>query len=139
MSVFTFFITAGMSAQADLSVLPQNAQDFINEHFSGINVVSAEEEDDALSKDENEAYEVKLENGIKIDFGQNGDVTEIESENGEMIPDAAIPENVKMYIDSNYAGQDIMSWERDNDEQEVKLADGTELEFDDQGEFLRED
>ena len=133
-------LTVGFSyGQADVSVLPQNAQDFISTHFGSETVAKAEKEDKWFSWDKNEMYEVHLSNGVKLDFNKAGEVTGIDSRDNAPLPTAAIPEAIRTYVETNHNGADIISWEKDNDEQEVELSDGTDLEFDLQGNFLKVD
>lgn len=138
-------ILSGLIAMSSLGIanaqekdqLPQKATNFLNQHFNGVAIEKIEKEDSWYNLDKNEMYEVKLSNGTKLDFNKEGEITEID---GKMaIPAEVIPAQIRTYIDSNYKSTEIIGWEMDDDEQEVKLADGTELEFDDQGNFLKED
>jgi len=126
-------------AQTDVSVLPQNAQDFISKNFGDATVKKADKEDKWFSWDKNEMYEVHLSNGIKMDFNKAGEITEIDSRDNAPIPMEAIPAEIRSYVEKNHAGTTVVSWEKDNDEQEVKLSDGTDLEFDLKGKFLKLD
>ena len=123
----------------NVSVLPQNAQDFISQNFGDVTVEKADKEDKWFSWDKNEMYEVHLSNGVKLDFNKAGEITEIDSRDNAPIPMEAVPAEVKTYVEQNHSGAQIVSWERDNDEQEVELSDGTDLEFDNQGKFLKQD
>lgn len=133
------FGSLGLFAQNNVDALPQNSRDFINQHFSGATISSVTEDNSWEFWDKDEKYEVRLSNGIKLDFNKNGEVTEVDSNRGEMIPEAALPNNIVSYVKSNYAGAQIISWEKDDDDQEVKLSNGIELEFDAQGNFRKVD
>lgn len=126
-------------AQTNVSVLPQNAQDFISQNFGDATVEKADKEDKWFSWDKNEMYEVHLSNGVKLDFNKAGEITEIDSRDNAPIPMEAVPAEVRTYVEQNHSGAQIVSWEKDNDEQEVELSDGTDLEFDNQGKFLKQD
>lgn len=132
-----FLFTLGISFGQNQNELPQEAKDFINTHFSQATIEETEKNDSWYDLDKNEMYEVKLSNGTKLDFNREGEVTEIDGE--ERIPDAAIPSPIVAYVEANFSGAHIIGWELDNDEQEVKLSDGTELEFNHEGQFLKED
>lgn len=82
---------------------------------------------------------LELSNGIELDFDENGNINEMESKNKEALPETTIPTNVAGYLKTNYAGIAITGWEKDSKGQEVELADGTELEFDKDGNFLKID
>lgn len=137
--ILVMFSVSLTFAQADANVLPQNAQDFIEENFASETLVSADKEDKWFSWDKNEMYEVHLSNGIKLDFNKSGEITEIDSRDNAPIPLEAVPEEIRSYVEENHSGADITSWEKDNDEQEVELSDGTDLEFDKNGTFLKQD
>lgn len=125
-------------AQAQTNNLPKTAQDYISQHFASISIDKVEENSNWKIW-EDDKYEVKLSNGIELDFDENGNIMEIESRNNESIPAAALPSNVATYLNTNYAGIAIKGWEKDSKGQEVELVDGTELEFDKDGNFQKID
>lgn len=140
LSAIFFAAFTGLSfGQVNTDELPQNARDFINENFSSETIDDVEKNDGIKKYFHSEMYEVEFINGIKIDFDKQGEVTEIESEDGNAIPHNVLPGKIGSYIQTNYRDAQIVGWEKEDKEQEVKLADGTELEFDDSGEFLQED
>ncbi len=138
-AIFFAAFTGFSFGQANMNELPQNTQDFIDQHFSSETIEEIDKKDGIEGYFNDELYEVEFTNGTSVDFDENGDVTEIETKNGNAVPKEALPGSVKMYIDENYVNAQIVSWEKDDEEQELKLADGTELEFDGSGEFLRLD
>ena len=125
--------------QASINELPQNAQDFINQNFSSETVEEVDKKGRIQRLYSDEMYEVEFDNGISIDFNKNGEATEIENENGKEIPRSALPSEISNYIENNYSNSQITGWEKEKDKQEVQLADGTELEFDASGKFIRMD
>ena len=128
----------GIFAQAQTNKLPKAAQDFISQHFSST-TVEAVEENSNWKIWEDDKYELRFSNGIVLDFDENGNVMEMESKNQESIPGAALPSKVASYLNSNYSGAAIVGWEKDSKGQEIELSDGTELEFDKEGNFLKID
>ena len=140
LAAFAMVLSVGtMTAQTDTSILPQNSQDFLEQNFSDLTIAEVEKEDGWLNWDKNEMYEVHFTNGIKLDFNENGELTEVDSNNGEIIPEEIIPQEIRTYLDENEENADLISWEMDDDGQEVGLSDGRELEFDQNGKFLKED
>ena len=127
----------GMFAQAETKNLPTSSKDYIEQHFSS-NIIEVEENSNWQIW-ENEKYEVKLANGIELDFDENGNIIEIESQNNAVIPMAALPANILSYLKENYPDTQVIGWEKQKKEQEVELANGIELEFDDQGNFRKID
>lgn len=140
-TILTLSLTAfamNFSFAQNAGVLPNKAQGFIDEHFADATLEEVDKEEGWFDWDKNEMYEVHFTNGIKLDFNRDGEVTEIDSKDGARIPDEAIPQNVLSYVDREYNAE-IVSWELDRDEQEVELADGTEIEFDRNGQFRKLD
>src|SRR5690606_38760091 len=119
-SVILMFFSVGMFAQATTDKLPKTAQDFISKHFSSLTVEKVEENSNWQIW-EDEKYEVKFSNGLEVDFDENGEVLEIDSKNNESIPEAALPKNIVSYLQSNYPGITVVSWEKQKNEQEVEL------------------
>lgn len=138
-TLFAFSVSSAQTSKMDVSILPDNAQKFIEQYFSSETVKKVEKEDGILNMDKSEMYEVHFANGVKLDFNEAGEVTEIESRKDAKLPMKAIPMEILDYVKNNYKNAHVMSWEMDNDEQEVELSDGTDLEFDLKGKFLKED
>ena len=137
-SGFFALFSIGMFAQANTGNLPNNAKSFINEHFSSFSVEEVKENSNWQIW-EDEKFDVRLSNGIELDFDESGDIIEIDSLNNEAIPEAALPSNITSYVKSNHADAKIVGWEKHDNEQEIELANGTEVEFDAQGNFRKLD
>lgn len=113
--------------------LPATSTNYINNHFPDQVIVHAiKEYDDLRIK-----YTVYLKNGVKLEFNQSGEVKEIEGNNA--LPDSVIPSGILGYVKSHYPDVFIKKWNRERTIQEVKLSNGMELEFDNNGNFLRID
>ena len=137
-SAFFALFSIGMFAQANLDRLPSTAQDFMRQHFSAISVEEVNENSNWRIW-EDDKFEVRLSNGIEVDFDENGNVIEIDSQNNEAIPPTALPSKIASYLQANYAGVQVIGWEKQGKDQEVELADGTEIEFDSEGNFRKLD
>jgi len=137
-SAFCTLFSIGMFAQASTSNLPKTAQDFVNRHFSQISVEKVEENSNWKIW-EDDKYEITLSNGIELDFDENGNIVEIDGEDNAAIPMEALPSKVQSYLQANYANTKVVGWEKQKKEQEVELVDGTELEFDADGNFRKLD
>lgn len=138
-AIFFAAFTGFSFGQANTNDLPQNASDFIEQHFSSETIEEIDKKDGIEGLFNDELYEVEFTNGTSVDFDEQGEVTEIEAKNGNAIPQDAIPNEIGTYIQSNHSNAQIVSWEKEDNEQEVELADGTELEFDKSGQFIRID
>ena len=124
-SIGVFSASADNDKIINKSQLPAQAQQFINEHFNGIDLSYAKEERDILKK----SFEVRLANGAKIEFSDKGVWEEVDCQFSE-VPAAIIPVAIKNYIDENFAGEKVISIERNRFNYEVKLSNRLELKFD---------
>lgn len=124
-SIGVFSASADNDKIINKSQLPAQAQQFINEHFNGIDLSYAKEERDILKK----SFEVRLANGAKIEFSDKGGWEEVDCQFSE-VPAAIIPVAIKNYIDENFAGEKVISIERNRFNYEVKLSNRLELKFD---------
>ena len=131
LTLVAIFSAGVFSAMADndkvinKNQLPAPAQQFINEHFAGIEITYAKEEWDFLKQ----SYEVRFANGAKIEFTGKGIWDEVECRFGE-VPAAIIPQAIKEYVDKNYPGVKIIYIEKHRNDFEVKLSNRLELKFD---------
>ena len=121
------------SAQNESKPLPQPAQEFIAKHFPGKTVVETQYN----RNDNSKRHEAKLNDGTKFDFNPDGECTEIESKSP--LPDSVLPENIRTYVQATHAGQTIVKWKRDSNNQEIELSNGTDIDFDLNGKFMRVD
>lgn len=137
-SALCALFSIGMFAQTNTVKLPATAQDFINQHFSSVSVEKVEENSNWQIW-EDDKYQIRLSNGIELDFDENGNIVEIDTENNEAIPMAALPSKVRSYLETNHANAKVVGWEKQDKEQEVELTDGTEIEFDSEGNFRKLD
>lgn len=126
------FVLSGVSAvKADndkiinKNELPAQAQQFINEHFSGIKLSYAKLERDFLES----SYEVMFSNGVKVEFSGKGAWEEVDCRYGE-VPSAIVPQPIKDYIKANYPEEKVLKIERSRNRYELKLSNRLELIFD---------
>lgn len=82
-------------------------------------------------------YDILLDGNIKLEFNKKNQIIDIESR--EKLPDSVIPAKILDYVSANYSGNFITGWEIDGRNQQVKLNNGLELEFNMDGDFLRID
>lgn len=137
LSGFFALCAFGMFAQTDSKNLPATAKDFIQQNFSS-NTVEGVEENSKWQIWADDKYEVKLSNGIELDFDENGNIIEIDSQK-DAIPMSALPSAIATYLKENYPDSQVIGWEKEKKSQEIELLDGTELEFDGQGNFRKID
>ena len=109
-----------------LSSIPQNAQNFIKQHFPNIKVTFIERDWEEI--------EVYLENGTQIDFFPNGDWKEVKCY-GNM-PATILPANVMNTIRRTYPNAAIVKIEKQFTIFEIKLNNMMELYVDNNGQLL---
>lgn len=117
-------------ALADMVVpanqLPQNAQAFISSNFQGANIAYVEADYDD--------FEVRLSNGVKIDFWRDGTWKEISSYTG--VNPSLLPANVAAAVAKAYPSVMIVKVEKEWNGFEVKLANGMKVYIDSNGNML---
>ncbi|MEI0526340.1 PepSY-like domain-containing protein [Brachyspira murdochii] len=109
-----------------LSSIPQNAQNFIKQHFANVKVTFIERDWDDI--------EVYLENGTQIDFFPNGDWKEVKCY-GNM-PSTILPANVMNTVKRTYPNAAIIKIEKQFTTFEIKLNNMMELYIDSNGQLL---
>lgn len=115
--------------------LPATATKFIQSHFPSEKISRAEKDVDINET----SYEVYFSNGVKLEFDQNGNWTEVDGKKKVSIPTAFIDKDITDYVAKNYPNARIIKIENDRTHFEVELSNGLELKFDAQGHFLRMD
>lgn len=105
--------------------LPQQAQQFIKQHFAGSNVAMAKVESDWWDK----SYDVIFTNGNKVEFDKKGNWKEVDCKHSS-VPLPIVPTAILKYITANYPAVKILKIDRDKKDYEVKLSNKWELKFD---------
>ena len=109
-----------------LSSIPQNAQNFIKQHFPNIQVSYIERDWDDI--------EVYLADGTQIEFFPNGDWKEVKCYMN--MPASILPANVMATIQRTYPQAAIIKIEKQFTIFEVKLNNMMELYIDANGQLL---
>ena len=109
-----------------LSSIPQNAQNFIKQHFPNIQVSYIERDWDDI--------EVYLANGTQIEFFPNGDWKEVKCYMN--MPASILPANVMATIQRTYPQAAIIKIEKQFTIFEVKLNNMMELYIDANGTLI---
>lgn len=105
--------------------LPQQAQQFIKQHFADSNIAMAKVESDWLNK----SYDVIFTSGDKVEFDKKGNWTEVNCKFSS-VPTAIVPAAILKYVKSTYPDAKILKIDRDKKDFEVKLSNKWELKFD---------
>lgn len=141
--LFTMIAVLGISLFAsakdqyahDASVLPKAAQTTISNNFKAkVSLVKIDKDFGRISE-----YEVILTDGSEITFDRNGNWDNVEVGKNGKIPSAFIPASVADYVKKNHPGQNIVGIDKERSGYEVELANGIDLKFNKQGQFVRYD
>ena len=124
-SVGIFAAVADNDKLINKSQLPKAAQEFIDAHFAGVDLLYAKEDCNILFN----SYEVRLANGVKVEFSSKGNWEEVDG-GQSAVPAAIVPQPIKDYVEKNYAGERILMIEKNRNDYEVKLSNRLELKFD---------
>lgn len=105
--------------------LPQKAQNFIKQHFPKSSIALAKVDTDLLSK----SYEVRLNDGTKLEFDSDGEWSEVKCSKGSTLPAEIIPKPIAKYLAQNYPTTSLTEIERDRNGYQIELTNGLEIEF----------
>ena len=124
-------VTSFMFADKRISPkkMPQNALDFVSEHFPSSRIRHVDIDDDL--------YEVKLDSGVKIEFNIDGTWEEITGRRG--LPTTMLPEAATEYLLKTYPNVNVVKIEQNyNNFYEVELKNDLEIYFTLSGEIINE-
>lgn len=129
----TLSSAAGSRISRNVDDLPKAAQSTLKKFFNNVAVNRIKIENGNFG---NKDYEVVLSNGTEIEFDRHGNVKEVDCGRAA-VPAEMILKTVRDYVKENFKGRKIIKVEIDKHKYEVELSDGTELEFDRTGSFLK--
>lgn len=107
------------------SEVPQPIQSFVQDNFGkNISIVKASRDAKAGGYE----YDIKLSNGVEIDYGVNGEWLEVDA-NGtrEDIPRNIVGEEISQQIQVKYPGRHVRKIERESQGFEIVLDNGQHL------------
>lgn len=104
--------------------LPKAAQKFVKANFPENKVLYASKDDDIVFPE----YEVGLDNGVSIDFRNDGQLEKIKAPQTG-VPASIIPAKIREYVAAHYPGVKYFECEVDKTGYEVKISNGLELRF----------
>ncbi len=120
--------------------LTAQIREYVATEFSGYSIQSASSFQDATNTEYIEL--VMNNNGILLFTGQGsficGDNSFMYGEEEDYIAIEDLPQTIKDYVQTNYPNDTIDKASYEDNEYEVELSSGTELYFDENGNFLKE-
>ena len=140
--VMVFFASVVLSLSAcaskpqvcSFNELPASAQTFVSTYFSESDIAWIQWERDGMHKE----YEVKLNNGTDMEFGENGDLQKIDCK-PNAVPAGIVPQAIVNYVSTKFPNAFIIEYSIDRRKQEIELNNGLDLTFDKNGNFLYAD
>ncbi len=124
---------AGDVVTRDMNKLPAAAREMIGKHFPQIKVAYIKIEKDLF---QTTSYDVKLADGIELEFNSKGEWLEIDCKN-KAVSSTFIPQALSKYMKANYNGLKTVKIERNRKGYELTLENGLEVDFDQFGGFLK--
>ncbi|MBR5885331.1 MAG: PepSY-like domain-containing protein [Alistipes sp.] len=115
----------------DVGQLPTTTLNFLSTHFASADVAFATVERELLDTD----YEVRLTDGTTLDFDGRGNWTEISNKRSG-VASTILPSAVGEYTSAQYPGEKFIKVERNRHGYEVKLTNGLELHFTNDGKMI---
>ncbi len=113
---------------------PAVVTSFLNKHYPNIAIAKNEIKTSAI---DGKTYEVTLNDGTEIELKENGEWKEIKDIKG--IPSAIFPSTIKSYLQANYNNITVEKIEKESRGYKVELINNIDLEFDNNGKFVRID
>ena len=97
---------------------------FVEQYFPEANIL--------LVNSEWDEYEVRLNDGTKIEFTRSAEWKKIDCEHSTTytnVPAELVPEQIANYVETNFAGQSITKIEKQRREWEIEVGNGLEIKF----------
>ncbi len=117
-----------------ITELPAAAQSFIKANFPN-EATSYIIEDKEITKTE---YKVRFTGGTEVEFDGKGNWEELDANRGAL-PTSVLPKAVAAYVAQNYKGLSVEKLDREHYGFKLEFTNDLELEFDNNGKFLRID
>lgn len=108
------------------SELPEEAQTMLTEYFPKAKVEMIKVDKHLLKKTD---YDVRLSNGIKIEFSNKGKWTSVDC-GKKAVPEDLLPNTIRRYLSKNFADLKAVSIAKRNGGHDIGLSDGTLHRFD---------
>lgn len=135
LAVSVFSVSARDTITRDVNVLPTAAQTVLKNNFkASVSHIKIDKDLGRISE-----YDVVLNNGTEITFDKDGNWKDVEMNNSTAVPSSFVPANITNYVKQNQKNSKIVGIEKERNGYSVDLANGVEIKFDKQGNFVRYD
>ncbi len=109
----------------DLAELPAKSQQFLRDHFSGVEISYVTVDDEFFDVE----YKVLFVSGVKVKFSKNGEWAEIDCKPAE-VPVTILPAAIHKEAQNRFPKAHIVQISKERRGYEVELSNGLELTFD---------
>lgn len=116
-----------------LADFPSEISNYVSTHFPDNPIIQTVKDTDGFEL----TYDITLEGVVFLEFNRKKEIIDIEG--FTRLPDSVIPARVLEHVTLNYSDNFIVGWELDGRNQQIKLENGLDLEFNMNGDFLRID
>jgi hypothetical protein len=106
--------------------LPEEAQKMLTDYFPKAKVSMIKVDRHLLKKTD---YDVKLTNGVKVEFSNKGKWTSVDC-GKKALPEDLLPNTIRRYLSKNFADLKAVSISKRNGGHDIGLSDGTLHRFD---------
>ena len=118
-------IYAGRDKAITVDQLPKIAQQFIEKHFTDVEVSYAKMDTELFDK----SYDVIFVNGSKVEFDKRGEWEKVDCKYTQ-VPERVIPSKIREFIVKNHPSAKVIKIERDSKAYKVRLNGKLKLKFD---------
>lgn len=128
------FVAISVKAQdkrIQFTDLPKAAQNFVTTYYAANQVSRVKMDKDLLST----SYEVKLKNGVEIEFDGNGNWTEVDAKK-KAVPQQIVNPKILSYVKKSFPNNEIVEISLSGRKIKVELTNGLDLVFNKKGEFV---
>lgn len=133
--LFTFISVNAQSIDVNKEDLHPNMIEFIDTHFSNVDIVYCSVEYTTNRYHNVDEIEIMFVNGTKVEFDAYGNLKSVDCENNNYVPLNILHKNIKSYIIENYSNINVVEYSIERSIRsyikgyEVDLSNGTELIF----------
>lgn len=106
--------------------LPEEAQKMLTDYFPKAKVSMIKVDKHLLKKTD---YDVKLTNGVKVEFSNKGKWTSVDC-GKKSVPEDLLPKTIRRYLAKNFGNLKAVSISKRNGGHDIGLSDGTLHRFD---------
>lgn len=129
-----FMTSCEKESLIEQSDVPQEIKNYVTTHFPQNNILQTLKDNDGL----NLTYDLLLDSSISLEFNRAKEIISIDG--NSKLPDSVIPAKIREYVNTNFPAYFITDWEKESRKvQQIELSNGLDLEFDNDGKYLRID